>query len=503
MEETQVEQNGKGQTATLEPTTNHGRTATLMHFVEEPEHQDIPESQEHKIEPEDEASSEALETKSPSPVWSQPQYKAAVVLGLGSIVVGALYLFVDHLNFSTKAPTTAQKLQDFPKPVTTNPAGSEEGKLKAEVALGDQVQAFNRINQKPVPGGAKLPSSGKTKTPTAPGSNPPPANSSVASPNYSSQPSSYPARPTYSYHPASSNYSEPSAPRTYSPPVSRIEPTAYRSSSNFNSPTYPTRAVSSPINSPDSTPSVDPTETWIATARLGSYGQVNSTESAESTDNSDRNNTTSDSVSSSNQSPSTSVPTVVPEESSILTGTPLKTLVIGTTAKGTLETPFTWMPGQSNHYLIRLTQPLVAGDGSQALPSGTQLETEAASVSGDGLVQMVVIAVIQPDGQEQPLSSDAVSKRAIQVFAANGRPLIAKSATPRRGGGGFNFGQALLQGSSAIMPTAFQGVSQSLGQKFSQNRSSTYEGQQGQQGAGWTINAGLAVQVFVSSTISF
>ncbi len=502
MEEAHSE-NGKGQTATLEPTTNHGRTATLMHFVEEPEHEDVPVIQEHKIEPEDEASSEALETKSPSPLWSQPQYKAAVVLGLGSIVVGALYLFVDHLNFSTKAPTTAQKLQDFPKPVTTNTAGSEEGKLKAEVALGDQVQAFNRINQKSVPGGAKPVSNpgGKARLPNAPGSISPSANSSAAPPNYSPQPSSYPARPTYSYHPASSTYSEPSAPRTYSPPVTRAEPTAYRSSSNFNSPTYPTRAVSSPVNSPDPTPPVDPTETWIATARLGSYGEVSNTEPAQSTDSSDQNNIASASASSSSQSPSTSVS--IPEESSIITGTPLKTLVIGTIAKGTLETPFTWMPGQSNHYLIRLTQPLMAGDGTQALPAGTQLETEAASVSGDGLVQMVVIAVIQPDGQEQPLSSDAVSKRAIQVFAANGRPLIAKSAAPHRGGGGFNFGQALLQGSSAIMPTAFQGVSQSLGQQFSQNRPSTYEGQQGQQGAGWTINAGLAVQVFVSSTVSF
>lgn len=208
-----------------------------------------------------------------------------------------------------------------------------------------------------------------------------------------------------------------------------------------------------------------------------------------------------------------------------------RNLIIGTRAEGKLETPIAWSgqlqnPNQS--FLIRLSEPLTAADGSVAVKKGDYLVARVEAATNAGMVQMSAIAVLSTvNGRttEQPLPAGA-----ILILGKGGRPLMAKSN--RRSGVGNNLGIALLSGASAAAGVANQvssqsvfgsggsfssttssddpnyvagfgqGVTQSLARQM-QNRSQQTQQRLDSMPAVFSLNQGTAVQVFVNQSVSF
>jgi hypothetical protein len=133
--------------------------------------------------------------------------------------------------------------------------------------------------------------------------------------------------------------------------------------------------------------------------------------------------------------PTTPSQTQPPDNSLVSQGEPqsLKSLPAGNSVKAVLATAVfgeTTMSKNSdrddedkNVFVVRLTEPLKAVDGTIALPKNTELLTEIRSLSEQGLLQLNVVKVVSKN--DGTLTERSLPRNAIIVRAPQGRPLMA------------------------------------------------------------------------------
>lgn len=128
----------------------------------------------------------------------------------------------------------------------------------------------------------------------------------------------------------------------------------------------------------------------------------------------------------------------LPQESQILQGKQTRYLTVGTFASGVIVTPLvqttvnssgkTQTPTSDNTKSIALLQEDLRDNyGQVAIPSGTLLTVELASVDGGSYAIASVRAIIK-DNTEYPISAGAIS-----VTGVGGRPLLARRFQDRGG----------------------------------------------------------------------
>lgn len=559
LEDDEFERNGHGgHTSTLtvpdENSDKQKRFATLVHYDDDDSH-DEDGSVSPSVPTEDDLEQDS---QSERPLWSRPTNKIALVLAGTSVLAVTAFMFSDALT-KPLDQTTSKKLQTFPTPLQQSDfAPTEEGKLKGEVALSDQAAAFSRINREQkkdgVPANRLTKPSESKQTVAARPTMPPAPPRMVVPPTPTPQRMSYLSMPRPVYRPTMPVFRNVPPPQRHVNHVLAVPATK----------TVPSVAASAT----NSVPQQDPAQLWLAAANLGSYGQVST--NADSTNSSqvvsDDNDyfgpvpTSSRSavqettdvldhptaIAQVNAPALTTAASAAPtvnwaEESSILTGQPVKTLLRGTRAKGTLITPFSWSATRSGPnsksrsgsdlYMVQLDQPLLAANGKVALPAGTQLVVEPESVSDAGYVSMkAVSAIVQSNNQqvEQPLPDTA-----IRVRGGNGKALVATNQNAVRRKQGFNVGQALLSGvgkaaelinrpdsqtsfssggsfssitqndSPNLLAGVLQGSTSAITEQVSRASQNDQSDINQSSAPLWTLNAGHAVQVFVNQNISF
>jgi hypothetical protein len=174
---------------------------------------------------------------------------------------------------------------------------------------------------------------------------------------------------------------------------------------------------------------VDPTQQWLLAANAGSF-----TSSADEPDGESQKATGIEGG------------TVGAEQVAQNTTTDYnaKRVLVGSIAEGRLETPLAWGAGEegSQNYLVKLTKPLKASDGSDVLPVGAYLVVQLAQSNGSGFAKLRGVSVLvnsNGDTQEKPLPPNAVL-----IMAKNGSFLKAES---RKGSNlGNNFIGAIVAG---------------------------------------------------------
>ncbi|NEN91842.1 MAG: hypothetical protein F6K48_24240 [Okeania sp. SIO3H1] len=93
-------------------------------------------------------------------------------------------------------------------------------------------------------------------------------------------------------------------------------------------------------------------------------------------------------------------------QSSEFTGYKDIEVTIGTTAQGRVVVPLHWnqeIDGTDGLFLVELTEPLVASDGTHALKKGSQLIVSVSFISDAGQVFQSVVAIVHPDGHQETI----------------------------------------------------------------------------------------------------
>jgi hypothetical protein len=214
-------------------------------------------------------------------------------------------------------------------------------------------------------------------------------------------------------------------------------------------------------------------EAWLAAAQLGSYGQLPGVEQTQAVAAKAPNELQSSVMSPSNTIVTSSNPGIEyaafgrrskgqgregvdlgksheeqvltkleSEEAPILQEKPRQSITAGTKAKAILATPLVVDESEDKiideRFTIILAEPLLAADGSVALPAKSQLITKLRSLSEGGLVRLIAFAAITP-GEEMEI---ALQELAIQISGKQGKPLIAQQLLDKeRRNGGLNIGR--------------------------------------------------------------
>ncbi|MGB3401143.1 MAG: hypothetical protein WBA77_00470 [Microcoleaceae cyanobacterium] len=101
-------------------------------------------------------------------------------------------------------------------------------------------------------------------------------------------------------------------------------------------------------------------------------------------------------------------------------------VAIGTTAEGKVVIPLHWnqeIDGTDGMFLVELTEPLIASDGTSALEKGTQLIVSVSFISDAGQVFQSVMAVVHPDGRQEtiPITEEGYNGAAITPLILRGK----------------------------------------------------------------------------------
>jgi hypothetical protein len=301
-----------------------------------------------------------------------------------AIAIGLVALFIHSVQSPGEAPTPDETTPAAESPVhSTLPSGAdpdEIGRLKTVEALGSQAQALKAEKDQP------------ETTPTPVTTTPVPATPVATAPAPVSRPAAAPYAP----------------PPAYSAPV-RSVPAAVA-------------AVS--------VEKADPVEQWQTAVALGSYGQIsyNREESTLATPLFVENSGTMDAAIKSEDTDQTRYEA---DAAAILSGVPshVVSILAGARAAGTLSTPVVWAQDLDNaqqpqRFGLQLTEPILAADGTVALPAGTQMVTQVNTISGSGLVELSVIAIVMPTATGNRVVS--VPAGAVLIQGAQGNPLMAE-----------------------------------------------------------------------------
>jgi hypothetical protein len=274
---------------------------------------------------------------------------------------------------------------------------NETGKDKTALALTSQNNELKQIRD-------HLPS----PTPT-------PTNSSIPAPVAPVTPTTKPVQRGQQPYPVAS---QPAPPKTF--PTARV------------SQPQPQPKIAQPVRQfPQARPQsntvhVDPTQQWLLAANAGSFSS--------SADEPDGESQKATGIEGGAEQ--------VAQKTTINYNA--KRVLVGSTTEGRLETAIAWGAGDagSQNYLVKLTKPLKASDGSDVLPVGAYLVVQLAQSNGSGFAKLRGVSVLvnsNGDTQEKPLPPNAVL-----IMAKNGSFLKAES---RKGSNlGNNFIGAIVAG---------------------------------------------------------
>lgn len=328
-------------------------------------------------------------------LWSSPWSKLAfvgLIVGAGAAGIGLL-LFSFQSKWNSGQPEVAAETQPAPTPTTlpTDPSNGEVGDLKTKEALSRQAEALSQTTDSVTP------------APSTPGATPAPASATA---------------------PAEAITPTPVT------PIQRSATPSYREPVTYSAPVAPPRAASGSASR--AAPKADPHEQWQTAAQLGSYGQISYPPSPAVAP-------TATMAAATQPDPTPPGPPTDPQQTrytadanAILSGTPSRVISVtaGTTTAATLVTPIVWAQDLDNseqpqRFGVQLTQPLLAADGTEALPTGTQMVAQVDTISDSGLVELSVLAVVAPTSNGNQLV--AVPPGAILIQGEGGNPLMAQN----------------------------------------------------------------------------
>ncbi|MHC0067554.1 hypothetical protein ACWATR_32425 [Nostoc sp. UIC 10890] len=404
----------------------------------------------------------------------------ALICSLFVIIIGAL---IDNsmnvLKFSSnKVQPTLEEQTPLAEPE------NETGKDKTALALTSQNYELKQIRD-------RLPSPTPTPSPTP-----------IA-------PVTPPMEPVQRRQRSYPVASQPTAPFTF--PQARVsipQPQPKIAQPIRQSPlAFPTAATNAPTK--------DPTQQWLLAANAGSFRSSGDESESEKP------------IKTNGIEGGTGGATQVAQNTTINYNA--KRVLVGTIAEGRLETPIAWGTGDAGNqnYLVKLTKPLKASDGSDVLRVGAYLVVQLAESNGSGFAKLRGVSVlvnINGDTQEKPLPPNAVL-----IMAKDGGFLKAES---RKGSNlGNNFISAIIAGVAKAAQVQNRPVTQVSTNSNGFSTSSTTNGQKdlsaafgegafnsildnikssnvarSQQLSGreevFVIDAGKSVQIFINQTIS-
>ncbi|MBD2536382.1 hypothetical protein H6G97_46715 [Nostoc flagelliforme FACHB-838] len=315
-----------------------------------------------------------------------PLLKMAVIGGgilvfimiIGGLINGSM----NALNISTtkiESPKTNQETTELSEIV------DETGKTKTALALTSQNSEFKKIrDQKAEATSTSTPTPSFTPVAVAP---PPPTRTT---PEYTQ-----PVTVTRNPSPPRINNTPQLPRRIYQPqpkPAARVTPTK------------------ATVN----TQSVDPMQQWLAVANVGSFSSpVSSDDEILNTEGIEGG------IGESTEIEGKTTAQVVDYNA--------KRVLVGSTTEGQLETPIFWGTGDDigQNYLIKISLPLKASDGSEVLPTGSYLVAQMTNSNGSGFAQLRGVSVLinsNGDTQEKKLPENAVL-----IMSKNGSFLKAES----------------------------------------------------------------------------
>ncbi|WP_375491670.1 hypothetical protein [uncultured Nostoc sp.] len=199
------------------------------------------------------------------------------------------------------------------------------------------------------------------------------------------------------------------------------------------------------VSSSSNKPNLDPMQQWLAVSNVGSFS-ANSTDTTadEAISMQGLSGGTGTAKSVTKGTANVTVKTSSNESQNIDYHAPR--VIVGTRTQGKIETPIAISAGNANQvqkYLIRLTSPLKASDGSEVLPIDSYLVVVPSSNSGEYIQMSAIAALINVDGQTL---EKTIPDNSIIILNKNGETLRGQS---HQGSSlGSNFMTAVIAGVS-------------------------------------------------------
>jgi hypothetical protein len=162
------------------------------------------------------------------------------------------------------------------------------------------------------------------------------------------------------------------------------------------------------------TQQLDPMQQWLAVANVGSFSS-----SVNSDDEQLNPSGIKGGIGSSTE--------VKNQTTAQTTDYNTKRILVGSTTEGRLETPIFWRTNDDigQNYLIKISLPLKASDGSEVLPTGSYLVAQLTNSNGSGFAQLRGVSVlINSDGNTQ---EKKLPENAVLIMRKNGSFLKAES----------------------------------------------------------------------------
>lgn len=264
------------------------------------------------------------------------------------------------------------------------------------------------------------------------------------------------------------------------------------------------------------TQQLDPMQQWLAVANVGSFSS-----SVNSDDEQLNPSGIKGGIGSSTE--------VKNQTTAQTTDYNTKRILVGSTTEGRLLTPIFWGANDDigQNYLIKISLPLKASDGSEVLPTGSYLVAQLTNANGSGFAQLRGVSVlINSDGNTQ---EKKLPENAVLIMSKNGSFLKGESRK------GSNLGSDLMSAIIAGVAKAAEiqnrptsqtnissnGFSSSTTTNDDKNITSAFgegafnnilegikasnqsrSGQLNSQEKVFVIDAGQTVQIFVNQTIS-
>ena len=315
-----------------------------------------------------------------------PLLKMAVIGGIIlvfiMIVGGLINGSMNALNFSpTKIESPKTNQETIEEPVK-----DETGQNKTALALTSQNLEFKKIRDQKAEA-TPTPTPSPTFTPVTVA--PPPPTRTIPQ---RTQPVT-----------VSRN---PSPPRINTPtrrllPVSQPQP-------------QPIARVTKSVSPAVKTQQLDPMQQWLAVANVGSFSS-----SVNSDDEQLNPSGIKGGIGSSTE--------IKNQTTAQTTDYNTKRILVGSTTEGRLETPIFWGANDDigQNYLIKISLPLKASDGSEVLPTGSYLVAQLTNSNGSGFAQLRGVSVlINSDGNTQ---EKKLPENAVLIMSKNGSFLKAES----------------------------------------------------------------------------
>lgn len=381
------------------------------------------------------------------PIWENPLPKLVVLAGgMGMVAI----ILIGMLSNATNAVKNMGAVKEEPEPspevnlaeTPTETADSEDPEnLKANLALTTQKHELARLNEE-----AK-----KQQTAAAA-----PKPQKVAPEPVAVAPR--PVQPRYS----------PPARSSYTPVQSYTPSRSYTSAVPFSAPSRPTPVpISAPAPQAPAKPAYDDPQKAAQVAQIGDYGSGVPVEDRVATAPQPRNLPRQSSSAAVAALPPAAMPVsswdnlepsltnavdpnsgsefgmvdlygeqqdflasqLVSEQQAFLSGSPLKQIDAGTTANGKIQTMA--VLGVSDQFLVEISNPVKASDGSVAIPSGSQLVVQIDNALANGMVVANATEVISKDASGQIVRTP-LPAGVLQI--SNGdKPLMAKVINGKRG----------------------------------------------------------------------